>query len=363
MNWNKKAPTLRLAGEKISKKPGKKPASVKSVRKSAKKTQADKKYMVADIKLAPSGEEAMNHCRGFMHATRAFYDSCQDQTPFAGLLIVCELHVTKETGVFVRVLKDLGAEVRLIPLHSQSIDDGVAAALAKSGIEVYARRGQNLRETGRYRKKVFTDRPPDLVIDPSGKLLELMHSSKMAGEIYPLGVTTSSQRAGEVAEDLQREKKLLCPVLQLHRCVAHSLYGGFKQTDEMMSEALDRLIIAADNVELFGFWDRYLMSGKLSGKCALVVGYGDVGAGVTRALQFYYGMEVWVAEIDPIRAYRAMLDGARSISITGSTTMRFGDELHQVASSAYSPQLCDVDFLITTTGHKRVVGISFITKR
>lgn len=351
MNWNKKAPTLRLAGEKIGKKPGKKTATAKS----AKKAKTEKKYKVADIKLAPNGEAAMKECYPRMLATRAFCDTYRDMAPFAGMVIVCELHVTKETGVFVRILKDLGAVVRLIPLHSHSVDDGVAAALASSGIEVYAQHGQSLRETRRHREKVFTGTPPDLVIDPSGKLIEVMHSSKVAGEIYPLGVLISSQRAGEVAEDLQIQSKLVCPVLQLHRCVSHSLYGGFKQTAEMMTVALDRMLFAADEIDLLGYSHRYDSSGKL----ALVVGYGDVGAGVTWALQSH-GMEVFVAETDPIRAYQAMLDGAICMSVTKSTTKEIDGVVHQVASSSYSPHLYDVDFLITTTGHKHVVGAGVI---
>ena len=253
----------------------------------------------AKIEWAASRMDLLNHLReGFV-----------EDRPFAGHRVGMSIHLEAKTACLAILLRDGGARVFVTGSNPLSTQDDVAGALAEEeDISVYARHGVSDEEYFEHLRKVLAGRP-DLILDDGGDLVKLLHGD-VKGEI--LGGCEETTTGVHRLRILDREKRLRFPM--------------FAVNDAEMKYLFDNRYGTGQSV-----WDGILRSTNLlvAGKIVLVVGYGWCGRGIAmRAAGL--GARVVVAEVDPVRAVEAIMDG------------------FSVASVAEA--IGHADFLITATG-------------
>lgn len=251
-------------------------------------------YKVADISLADWGrkciEIAENEMPGLMEL-RSKYGPSQ---PLKGARIAGCLHMTTQTAVLIETLKALGAEVQWSSCNIFSTQDFAAAAMAKSGVAVYAWKGETDEE---YiwcieQTLVFPDgKPLNMILDDGGDLTNLVH------EKYPQyleGIKGLSEETTTGVHNLYKmmaDGKLKVPAINVNDSVTKSKFDNLYGCRESLVDGIKR---ATDVM--------------LAGKVAVVAGYGDVGKGCAQALRAF-GARVIITEIDPINALQAAMEG------------------------------------------------------
>ncbi len=247
-------------------------------------------YIVKDINLAEQGmrniEWAMNH----MPVLALIRDRFSRDKPLKGIKIGACMHITKETAVLMLTLKEAGAEIFLSASNPLSTQDDVAAALAKSGIHVYGKRGESEEE---YFKMIdiVAESEPNIVIDDGGDLIVRLHENHpdIARKIIGGCEETTTGVTREKA--LEKDGKLVFPVIAVNNAHTKRLmdnrYGTGQSTIQGILNAASVLI---------------------AGKNVVVVGYGYVGSGIAKRARGM-GAKVIIVEVDPIKALSAALDG------------------------------------------------------
>lgn len=251
-------------------------------------------YKVADISLADWGrkciEIAENEMPGLMEL-RSKYGPSQ---PLKGARIAGCLHMTTQTAVLIETLKALGAEVQWSSCNIFSTQDFAAAAMAKSGVAVYAWKGETDEE---YiwcieQTLVFPDgKPLNMILDDGGDLTNLVH------EKYPQyleGIKGLSEETTTGVHNLYKmmaDGQLKVPAINVNDSVTKSKFDNLYGCRESLVDGIKR---ATDVM--------------LAGKVAVVAGYGDVGKGCAQALRAF-GARVIITEIDPINALQAAMEG------------------------------------------------------
>ncbi|EUB59716.1 Adenosylhomocysteinase A [Echinococcus granulosus] len=250
-------------------------------------------YKVADIGLAEWGrreiEIAENEMPGLMKL-RAMYGAAQ---PLKGARISGCLHMTIQTAVLIETLTALGAKVRWSSCNIFSTQDHAAAAIAKTGVPVFAWKGETEEEYVWCMEQTlqFEDGPLNMILDDGGDLTSLVHDK------YPhllsgiKGVTEETTTGVHALYKRQREGKLKCAAMNVNDSVTKSKFDNLYGCRESLVDGLKR---ATDVM--------------LAGKTAFVAGYGDVGKGCCQSLRSY-GCRVLVSEIDPINALQAAMEG------------------------------------------------------
>ncbi|KAH3692553.1 adenosylhomocysteinase-like [Dreissena polymorpha] len=251
-------------------------------------------YKVADISLADWGrkciEIAENEMPGLMDMRRRYGPS----KPLQGARITGCLHMTTQTAVLIETLTCLGAQVQWSSCNIFSTQDFAAAAIAKTGVPVYAWKGETDEE---YiwcieQTLVFPDgQPLNMILDDGGDLTNLVHEKYQQ---YLPGIKGLSEETTTGVHNLYRmmkEGRLKVPAINVNDSVTKSKFDNLYGVRESLVDGIKR---ATDVM--------------LAGKVAVVAGYGDVGKGSAHALRAF-GARVIITEIDPINALQAAMEG------------------------------------------------------
>ena len=291
-------------------------------------------YKVADISLADWGRRELEIAETEMPALMAMRKKYSASKPLAGAKILGCIHMTIQTGVLIETLIELGAEVRWSSCNIFSTQDHAAAAIAASGVAVYAWKGETEEEYDWCLEQTIlkNGKPWDanMVLDDGGDLTLMLH------EKYPEildgvhGITEETTTGVHRLQEMLEKGTLKVPAINVNDSVTKSKndnkYGCRHSLNDAIKRGIDHL---------------------LAGKKALVIGYGDVGKGSAQSLN-QEGMIVKVAEIDPICAMQACMDGFEVVSPynDGVNTGRPEDTNKAL--------LQNTDLVVTTTGNYNV---------
>ena len=291
-------------------------------------------YKVADIGLAEFGRKEIMLAESEMPALMAIRRRYSDSQPLAGARIIGCIHMTIQTAVLIETLVDLGAEVRWSSCNIFSTQDHAAAAIAEKGIPVFAWKGETEEEyEWCIEQTILKDGSPweaNLLLDDGGDLTQIIHDKypQMLDSIH--GVSEETTTGVHRLLDMMREGSLKVPAINVNDSVTKSKndnkYGCRHSLNDAVKRATDML---------------------MSGKRALVIGYGDVGKGSAQSLR-QEGMIVRVTEVDPICGMQACMDGYEVVSCyeNGVNSQKEEDLNHRL--------LQDTDLLVTCTGNSNV---------
>ncbi len=277
-------------------------------------------YKVADIRLAEWGRKEIRIAETEMPGLMALREEYASQKPLAGARIAGCLHMTIQTAVLIETLAELGAEVRWSSCNIFSTEDHAAAAMAAEGVPVFAWKGENEEEFWWCIERTIFGPDgwrPNMILDDGGDLTKVMHERfpELLTDVRGLSeeTTTGVHRLYE----MMRAGTLKVPAFNVNDSVTKSKFDNLYGCRESLMDGIKR----ATGV-------------MIAGKIALVVGYGDVGKGCAQALRGL-GATVWIAEIDPICALQAAMEGYRVVTVD------------DVCSQG--------DIFVTATGNVRVI--------
>ena len=278
-------------------------------------------YKVADIDLADWGRKEITIAETEMPGLMALRKEHAGQNPLAGVRLTGCLHMTIQTAVLIETLSSLGAEVRWSSCNIFSTQDHAAAAIAATGVPVFAWKGESEDEYWWCIEQTINGPDgwrPNMILDDGGDLTLILHDKypQLMQDIRGLSeeTTTGVKRL----YDMQREGSLLCPAFNVNDSVTKSKFDNLYGCRESLVDGIKR---ATDVM--------------IAGKIAVVCGYGDVGKGCAQSLRGL-GATVWVTEIDPICALQAAMEGYRVVNF---------DEVCEQA-----------DIVVTATGNYHVVS-------
>jgi len=278
-------------------------------------------YKVKDISLADWGRKEITLAESEMPGLMSLREEFAGSKPLAGARIAGCLHMTIQTAVLIETLVDLGAEVSWSSCNIFSTQDQAAAAIAASGVPVFAWKGMNEEEFDWCIEKTLTafkdDKPLNMILDDGGDLTNMVldRYPQLTDEIKGLSeeTTTGVHRLYERME----KGTLTLPAININDSVTKSKFDNKYGCKESLVDAIRR---ATDVM--------------MAGKVAVVAGYGDVGKGSAASLRGD-GARVIVTEIDPICALQAAMDG--------------------FAVKKMDSVVGDVDIVVTTTGNKDII--------
>ncbi|HBZ50243.1 MAG TPA: adenosylhomocysteinase [Halieaceae bacterium] len=297
-------------------------------------------YKVADLSLADWGRRELRIAEGEMPALMAMRAKYKAAQPLAGARILGCIHMTIQTGVLIETLIELGAEVRWSSCNIFSTQDHAAAAIAAAGIPVYAWKGETEEEyEWCIEQTILKDGKPwnaNMILDDGGDLTGILH------ERYPQvlenvhGITEETTTGVHRLLEMVKAGQLKVPAINVNDAVTKAKNDNKYGCRHSLSDAVKR---ATDHL--------------LSGKKALVIGYGDVGKGSAQSLR-QEGMIVKVTEVDPICAMQACMDGYEVVSpfIDG-----INDETDQCIDHTI---MSNVDLLVTATGNYNVCNAAML---
>ncbi len=291
-------------------------------------------YKVADIKLAKWGRKEIEIAEGEMPALMALRAKYKADQPLQGARIMGCIHMTIQTAVLIETLTALGAEVRWSSCNIFSTQDHAAAAIAAAGIPVFAWKGETeeefwwcIEQTIKAEKDSDNLWDANMILDDGGDLTQILHEKypQMLDKIHGISeeTTTGVHRLLEMLE----KGTLKVPAINVNDAVTKSKNDNKYGCRHSLNDAIKR---GTDHL--------------LSGKKALVIGYGDVGKGSAASLR-QEGMIVRISEIDPICAMQACMDGYEVVSpyIDGINTGK--------AENINKALLANTDLVVTTTGN------------
>ena len=319
-------------------------------------TEPTTDYAVRDIELADFGRKEIDIAEKEMPGLMATREKYGPEKPLEGVKIMGSLHMTVQTAVLIETLVDLGADVRWCSCNIFSTQDHAAAAIAASGVPVFAWKGETLQEYWDCTLKALTwpdGSGPDQIVDDGGDATLLIHK----GVELENGSNWVNTESG--SEEEQVIKNLLKSVLSekpIHWSkVAEAMVGVSEETTtgvhrllqmEERGELLFQAINVNDSVTKSKFDNVYgcrhsLVDGikraldvLVSGKVAMVCGYGDVGKGSAESLANERA-RVLVSEVDPICALQACMSGYKVTTVEDA--------------------LAEADIYVTTTGNKDII--------
>ncbi len=257
-------------------------------------------YKVADINLAPWGRKEIEIAETEMPALMALRERYRGEQPLKGAKILGCIHMTIQTAVLIETLVALGAEVRWSSCNIFSTQDHAAAAIAAAGVAVYAWKGETEEEYDWcIEQTILKDGAPwdaNMVLDDGGDLTLMLHQKypQMLDRIH--GITEETTTGVHRLQEMLAKGELKVPAINVNDSVTKSKNDNKYGCRHSLNDAIKR---ATDHL--------------LSGKRALVIGYGDVGKGSAQSLR-QEGMIVRISEIDPICAMQACMDGYEVVS-------------------------------------------------
>jgi len=297
-------------------------------------------HKVADINLADDGRKAIAIAEKEMPGLMVTRNKYGLEKPLAGKRLTGSLHMTIETAVLIETLVDLGADVRWASCNIFSTQDHAAAAIAESGVPVYAWKGESLEEYWWCTLQALTfngNEGPDLIVDDGGDATLLIHKGYELEEYFAkhgkAPEITTTVKEEQVIEALLRDVLEKDP-MHWHK-VAKNIIGVSEETTtgvhRLEQMAKDQtLLFPAYNVNdsvtkskfdnIYGCREsladglKRSMDVMVAGKTVLICGYGDVGRGCVQSMRGY-GARVLVTEIDPICALQAAMEGHEVVTI------------------------------------------------
>jgi adenosylhomocysteinase len=262
-------------------------------------------FKVADLSLADWGRKEINIAETEMPGLMALRALHQDKKPLRGARIAGCLHMTVQTAVLIETLTTLGAEVRWSSCNIFSTQDHAAAAIAKTGVPVFAWKGetedeywwcveQTIRGPDGWQPTLLLDDGGDLTLVTHQKYPDLLRNIKGVSE----ETTTGVHRLYE----MQKAGTLKAAAIDVNNSVTKSKFDNLYGCRESLIDGIKR---ATDVM--------------IAGKIAVVCGYGDVGKGCAQSLRAL-GATVWITEIDPICALQAAMEGYRVVTMENAAT-------------------------------------------
>ena len=277
-------------------------------------------FKVADLSLAEWGRKEITLAEKEMPGLMSLREEYKDTKPLQGANIIGCLHMTIQTAVLIETLILLGANVRWSSCNIFSTQDHAAAAIAKAGIPVYAWKGETEKEYWWCVKQTIEgkkDWKPNMILDDGGDLTALMHKEYKNLLKDVKGVSEETTTGVLALKKMETNKELLIPAINVNDSVTKSKFDNLYGCRESLVDGIKR---ATDVM--------------MSGKVAIVAGFGDVGKGSAASLR-QAGARVMVTETDPICALQAAMEGYEVVVM---------DEA-----------IKDADIVVTATGNKDIV--------
>jgi adenosylhomocysteinase len=320
------------------------PAATKTPRSERQSAPASPDYVVADLSLADWGRKEIAIAEHEMPGLMAIRKKYAPGQPLKGARIAGSLHMTIQTAVLIETLQALGAEIRWVSCNIYSTQDHAAAALAARGTPVFAKKGESLDEYWDYTHRLFAwhdGSTPNLILDDGGDATLLIHLGGEA-ETDP-AVLDRRPESHEEAVLLASIRRTLARQPHFYTQVGKNIVGVSEETTTGVHRLYERvakgtLRFPAINVNdcvtkskfdnLYGCRESLIDGIKratdvmVSGKKAVVCGYGDVGKGCAQAFRGA-GARVFITEIDPICALQACMEGYQVVTMDDACT--FGD--------------------------------------
>ena len=251
-------------------------------------------FKVKDISLADFGRKEISIAESEMPGLMALREEYSGKAPLKGARILGCLHMTIQTAVLIETLVKLGAEVRWSSCNIFSTQDHAAAAIAKAGIPVFAWKGETeeeavwcIRQTIEGKK----DWKANMLLDDGGDLTAMMHSDYKDLLKEVKGVSEETTTGIKALNKMEKDGTLMIPAINVNDSVTKSKFDNLYGCRESLVDGIRR---ATDVM--------------MSGKVAIVAGFGDVGKGSAASLR-QSGARVMVTEADPICALQAAMEG------------------------------------------------------
>ena len=284
-------------------------------------------FKIKDIKEAEFGRKEISIAETEMPGLMALRKEFKAKKPLKGARILGCLHMTIQTAVLIETLVELGADVRWSSCNIFSTQDHAAAAIAKAGIPVYAWKGETEEEYWWCIKQTIEgkkDWKPNMLLDDGGDLTALMHKEYKDLLKSVKGLSEETTTGIKALKKMEAEKKLLVPAINVNDSVTKSKFDNLYGCRESLVDGIKR---ATDVM--------------MSGKTAIVAGFGDVGKGSAASLR-QSGARVMVTEADPICALQAAMEGYEVVLM---------DEA-----------IGNADIVVTATGNKDIVTADHMRK-
>ena len=284
-------------------------------------------FKVKDIKQADFGRKEISIAETEMPGLMALRKEYKGKKPLKGAKILGCLHMTIQTAVLIETLVELGAEVRWSSCNIFSTQDHAAAAIAEQGIPVYAWKGETEKEYWWCIKQTIEakkDWKPNMLLDDGGDLTALMHKEYSELLKNVKGLSEETTTGIKALEKMEAEKTLLIPAINVNDSVTKSKFDNLYGCRESLIDGIKR---ATDVM--------------ISGKTAIVAGYGNVGKGSAASLK-QNGARVMITETDPICALQASMEGFEVVLMDDAIGL--------------------ADIVVTATGNKDVVTADHMRK-
>ena len=326
------------------------------------KNNPDTDFIVADLSLSDWGRKEIGIAEIEMPGLMSIREEFAGSKPLTGARITGSLHMTIQTAVLIETLVDLGAEVRWASCNIYSTQDHAAAAIATSGVSVFATKGESLEEYWEYSHKIFSwpdGKPSNMILDDGGDATLLLHLGAKAKSDPKLLENPDSEEEAALYASIKKQLSIDPDFYQRNLDaivgVTEETTTGVLRLNEMSADGslAFRAINVNDSVTKSKFDNLYgcresLVDGikratdvMIAGKTAVVCGYGDVGKGSAQALRAL-SAQVWITEVDPICALQAAMEGYKVV------TMEYAAE--------------HADIFVTATGNKSIITRSHMEK-
>jgi len=279
-------------------------------------------YKVADISLAGWGHREIAIAEKEMPGLMALREEFGARQPLKGARIAGCLHMTIQTAVLIQTLTHLGATVRWSSCNIFSTQDQAAAAVAESGVPVFAWKGETEEEYEWCIDQTLEGPDgwtPNMILDDGGDLTLIMHEKHPELMQQVKGISEETTTGVLRLYDMAKKGKLMCPAINVNDSVTKSKFDNKYGCRESLVDGIRR---ATDVM--------------MAGKIAVVAGYGDVGKGSAESLR-HAGARVIVTEIDPICALQAAMEGFEVVTMEDA-----------------APR---ADIFVTATGNKDIITL------
>ena len=314
-------------------------------KKKSKAAKVEQDFVIADAALAPWGRKEITIAEHEMPGLMAIRKKYAPSQPLKGARVAGSLHMTIQTAVLIETLQALGADIRWASCNIFSTQDHAAAAIAAKGTPVFAKKGETLEEYWEYTHKILQwsdGGTPNLILDDGGDATLLLHLGSQAEKNIKL-VNASKADSEEETVLFASIRHTLADDAKFYSNIAKNIVGvseetstGVKRLQKMADDGT--LLFPGINVNdcvtkskfdnLYGCRESLIDGIKratdvmISGKKAVVCGYGDVGKGCAQAFRGN-GATVFVTEVDPICALQACMEGHQVVTMDDAC--KFGD--------------------------------------
>jgi adenosylhomocysteinase len=313
-------------------------------------------YKVKDITLAEWGRKEIELAQKEMPGLMALRGKYTAEQPLKGARIAGCVHMTIQTAVLIETLIELGAQVRWSSCNIFSTQDHAAAAIAATGVPVFAWKGETLEEYDWCVEQVIEwpdGKGPNMLIDDGGDLTNMMHEQRYKEFMnHVRGISEETTTGVHNLERLSRKGKLRCPAMNVNDSVTKSKFDNKYGCRESLADGIKR---ATDIM--------------VAGKVVVIAGYGDVGKGSAQTMA-NFGARVIVTEIDPICALQAAMEGYEVktmdeavtegnifVTATGCCNVLTVEHMKQMKDQAIVCNIGHFDIEIDVAGLRAIEGI------